>query len=151
MSKKERQAAILELVRARRVRSQEEMRHLLERRGHRATQATLSRDLRELRIVKVPGPDGRAYYTPAVEPDEPDLLSLEQLVPQLVTGVQGVDNLLIVKTLAGGAQTIAEALDLADWPEVVGTVAGDDTILVVLQGAEARPAVVERLEGLQEG
>lgn len=148
--KRERHHAILSLVRARRVHSQEELRRLLAERGFEVTQGTLSRDLRELRIIKVPEPEGRSYYAPTPE-TERESPGLEHLLPQLMTGAEGVGNLLVVKTLAGGAQAVAEAIDLADWPEILGTVAGDDTILVVLREVDAREAVRGRLEALAAG
>lgn len=150
MAKRERQRAILDLVARRRVHSQEELRRLLERRGFRVTQSTLSRDLRELRIVKIPRPDGTSYYASTGE-GEREAPSLRQLLPQLMLGVEGVDHLLVVRTRIGGAQAVAEAIDLEEWAEVLGTVAGDDTILVVLGRAGDRETVARRLEEIAGG
>lgn len=146
--KRERHAAILELIRARRVKSQEELRRLLIRRGMRVTQATLSRDLRELRLVKVPHADGEAYY--ALPSEEEETPALDRLLPHLLVGIQGVQNLLVVKTLRGGAQPVAEGIDWEEWPEVVGTVAGDDTILVVLRRGRDRAVVARRLRSIAQ-
>lgn len=147
--KRERHAAILELIRARRVKSQEELRRLLIRRGMRVTQATLSRDLRELRLVKVPHADGEAYYALPSEAEE-ETPALDRLLPHLLVGIQGVQNLLVVKTLRGGAQPVAEGIDWEEWPEVVGTVAGDDTILVVLRRGRDRAVVARRLRSIAQ-
>lgn len=143
--KKERHSAIRELVRSHRVHSQAELRKLLAESGFRVTQATLSRDLRELRVAKLPHAEGESYYVVASEADEGSP-TLERLLPHLLVSADGVGHILVVKTLAGGAQTVAEAIDLEEWPEVVGTVAGDDTIIMVVRETSHIAALVERLE-----
>ncbi len=148
--KKKRHDAILELIGTRRVHSQDELRRLLRERGLEVTQATLSRDLRELRVAKLPRSTGESYYATASDADEP-APALERLLPHLMISADGVGNLIVVKTLAGGAQAVAEAIDLEGWPEVLGSVAGDDTILLVVRESELRPALIERLRGLAEG
>ncbi len=148
--KKKRHEAILELIRTRRVHSQDELRRLLRERGLAVTQATLSRDLRELRVAKLPRSSGESFYTTASDADEP-APALERLLPHLLVSADGVGNLIVVKTLAGGAQAVAEAIDLEDWPEILGSVAGDDTILLVIREQELRPALIERLLGLAQG
>jgi transcriptional regulator of arginine metabolism len=143
--KTQRHAAILDLVRSRRVSSQEALRELLGERGIEVAQATLSRDIRELGLVKVPDEEGGSVYTVPTHLTDPTP-SLARLLPTLYLGSDGVGNLLVVRTLTGGAQPIAVALDREEWPEVVGTVGGDDTILVILRGPEQLAAVVRRLE-----
>ncbi len=145
-TKKKRHAAICSILRTRRVRSQNELRRLLRERGFRVTQATLSRDLRELRVAKVPRADGESYY--AVTEAHDAAPALERLLPHLLVSVEGVGNLIVVRTLAGGAQAVAEAIDLEEWPETLGTVAGDDTILIVLRAARHCAAVVRRIRQL---
>jgi len=147
MNKRQRHAIILELVERERIHSQEELRELLAEQGVDVTQATLSRDIRELRLVKVPDSEGRSYYTLPPETWQKGP-ALERLLPTLFVGAEGVGNLLLVKTLAGGAQPIAEAIDWEEWPEVLGTVAGDDTILVILRRARDLKAVQQKLEEL---
>jgi transcriptional regulator of arginine metabolism len=146
-SKKKRQETILELIRTRRVRSQDELARLLGKRGHAVSQATLSRDLRELRVAKVPHAEGESYYAAASDTPDP-AAGLEQLLPHLLTDADGVDNLIVVKTVAGGAQAVAEAIDLEAWPELLGTVAGDDTILLVLRDAGDRARILRRIDRL---
>ena len=145
--KPQRHAVILELVRERRIPSQEVLRERLGERGIDVAQATLSRDIRELGLVKVPDEDGGSVYTlpPVVTDPTP---TLARLLPSLYLGADGVGNLLVVKTLVGGAQPIAVGIDWEEWPEVVGTVAGDDTVLVILRDAAQRERVVRRLEDL---
>lgn len=146
VAKRERHAAILELIREHRVTSQEALRELLAERGIEATQATLSRDIRELRLVKVPVADGASQYS---LPEEWETTPpLERLLPTLYVGAEGTGNLLVVKTMTGGAQAVALAIDWEEWPEVLGTLAGDDTILLVLRDAAQLDAVANRLEGI---
>jgi transcriptional regulator of arginine metabolism len=147
MGKPERHAAIRAIVREHRVTSQELLRELLVKRGFDVTQGTLSRDIRELRLVKVPDAEGSAHYT--LPPEAWDHTPpLARLLPTLYTGAEGTGNLLVVRTLAGGAQAVAEALDWEEWPEVLGTLGGDDTILVILRKPEYLSAVLRRLEEL---
>ena len=146
--KPQRHAAILELVRENRISSQEMLREQLMKRSIEVAQATLSRDIRELGLVKVPDEDGggSVYTLPAGVTDPTPTLT--RLLPSLYLGADGVGNLLVVKTLIGGAQPIAVGIDWEEWPEVVGTIAGDDTVLVILRDADRREAVVRRLEEL---
>jgi transcriptional regulator of arginine metabolism len=141
-----RQSAILEIIRTRRVSSQEMLGELLRERGIDVAQATLSRDLRELGVVKAPAPEGGFAYTvgaPAAAELSPDL---GRLLPALFLEADGVDHLLLVRTLPGGAQPVAAALDAARWEEVLGTVAGDDSILIILRDPAHLPAVRTRIE-----
>ncbi len=110
------------------------------------TQATLSRDLRELRIGKAPHAEGESYYAvPEAEETSP---ALERLLPHLMLSAEGVGHLAVVKTLAGGAQAVAEAIDMEGWPELLGTLAGDDTILLILREESGRRAVIARIQRL---
>jgi transcriptional regulator of arginine metabolism len=145
--KPQRHSEILDIVRHNRVPSQEVLREMLARRGFEVAQATLSRDIRELGLVKVPDEDSGSAYTVPSHVTEPTP-TLARLLPALFIGSDGVQNLLIVKTLAGGAQPIAVALDWEEWPEVVGTLAGDDTILVILRGPEFLEPMRRRLDEL---
>jgi transcriptional regulator of arginine metabolism len=144
-SKRERHAAILEVIRAHRVGSQEELRErLLEDVGIDVTQATVSRDIRELRLVKVPGLDGPAHYTLPEEWEHTP--PLETLLPTLYVSAEGTRNLLVVRTMTGGAQAVALAIDWEEWPEVLGTIAGDDTILIICREDSQVDEVHARLE-----
>ena len=145
MSKAQRHATIQELVQTHRVNSQEQLRELLELRGFDVTQATLSRDIRELRLIKVPGRDGPSHYT--LPPESWDNApALNRLLPALFLGAEGTGNLLVVKTMVGGAQAVAEAIDWEEWPEVLGTLAGDDTVLLILRDPAHLPTIQRRLE-----
>ena len=107
--------------------SQEELRRRLYRRGHRVTQATLSRDIHELRLVKTP----EGYKFPQGEVPDAFLPSIERLIREFVYEVKTAQNLVVVKTSAGSAQPVSAAIDAEEWEEVVGTIGGDDTILVI--------------------
>ena len=148
-NKRERQAVVLELIGRREVASQEELRKLLLQRGWDVTQATLSRDLRELRVARVPTPDGARYAIADAETVD-TRATLDTLLPQLFTAVDGVAELALIRTVRGGAQPIAEAIDKERWSEVIGTIAGDDTILVVCRSGAGRDRVVRRVRSLAE-
>ena len=146
--KQARQAAILDLVAQHVVGSQEELRQLLRARGMDVTQATLSRDLRDLHLARVSETGGARYVLPeTLVPDDTKPL-LANLLPQLFSRVDGVGELVVLHTVASGAQPIAEAIDLEEFPEVIGTIAGDDTILIVTRSAAARQQLTERLRAL---
>jgi transcriptional regulator of arginine metabolism len=146
LAKRERHEAILQLIRLHRVGSQEQLRELLADAGIEVTQATLSRDIRELRIVKAPGADGQPYYT---LPEEwVNTPPLETLLPTLFLSAEGSGNLLVVKTMTGGAQAVGLAIDWEEWPEVLGTLAGDDTIMVILRDPAQTSVIRVRLETL---
>jgi transcriptional regulator of arginine metabolism len=148
--KTERHAAILQLIAANDVASQEALRQLLEERGVSVTQATLSRDLRELGVVRVPGDNGPHYALPETVVGE-GIPTLDVLLPQLFSRIDGVGELIVLHTLASGAQPVSEAIDAAAWREVVGTIAGENTILVVCRSAQARQEVTLRLTELARG
>lgn len=133
-----RHARIVELIRAKAIRSQTELAELLAGDGMQVTQATLSRDLEELGAVKVRGRDGGpAVYlipedgNPTLRPAEQAPARLVRLLHELLTGVDSSANICVLRTPPGAAQFLASALDRSGLPEVVGTIAGDDTILVV--------------------
>ena len=144
-----RHAAILDLIRTHRIPSQEALRERLAERGIEVAQATLSRDIRDLGLVKTPDEHGgSAYVIPAGGADTAPTLT--RLLPALYVGADGVGNLLVLKTLAGGAQPIAAAIDSEGWPEIVGTLGGDDTILIVLRSPDHRETIVARIESIAD-
>ena len=148
IKKQGRQAAIRELVSAHEVGSQEELRQLLVERGVDVTQATLSRDIRDLGLARVSAEDGVRYVIPGSRADDEDKPLLASLLPQLFSRIGGVGELIVLHTVRSGAQPIAEAIDQEEFPEVLGTIAGDDTILIVTRSAEARQALTRLLLGL---
>ena len=147
-NKADRQRVIRELIDARPVGSQEELRKLLRQRGWDVTQSTLSRDLREMRLARVPTPDGARYQFTEGSAAEQSRAILEGLLPQLFVNVDGVGELVVLHTLSGGAQAVAEALDGEEFPETLGTIAGDNTILIICRSAAAREAMIRRVRQL---
>jgi transcriptional regulator of arginine metabolism len=147
MSKAARQKAILELLHRGPVESQEELQGFLAKRGFEAGQATLSRDIRELGLVKTP--DGYAAGRGAAIA-EPVLPSVARLVREFVVDVRLAQNLIVLKTSVGSAQPVAAAVDAEDWPEVVGTLAGDDTILMISPDNRTAQQLVRRIQGMLE-
>ncbi len=151
-NKLDRQRTIREIVDARPVGSQEELRKHLLSRGWDVTQSTLSRDLREMRLARVPTGDGVRYQVlgngGGGGEEEDSRTSLDTLLPTFFASVDGVNELVVLKTAAGGAQPVSEAIDEEDWPEVMGTIAGENTILVVCRSSAAREMVMRRLRTL---
>lgn len=146
-NKRERHLAIAELVESQPVQSQDELRRLLRDRGCEVTQSTLSRDLHELRLARIPTGDGvrYAFADGGVATEEDDRGALDHLLPQFFDKVDGTGELVVLHTMAGGAQPVAAAIDSEAWPDVLGTIAGDDTILLVCRSPEARVRVMRRL------
>ncbi len=140
-----RHAAILRIVQHNDVHSQNQLRELLAEEGFEVGQGTLSRDLREIGIIKTAGPDGRPVYAVPADVADPTP-AFRRLMPALFLSAEGVDHFLVVHTLTGGAQPLAVALDREEWEEVLGTIAGDDTILVILRSPKHLAAVRKRLE-----
>jgi transcriptional regulator of arginine metabolism len=143
--KARRQSAILDFVDAEPLHNQEQLRRRLARAGFAATQATISRDIKELGLVKRAG-DG-AYQRPGVEVVSPEtaLTALEHAAAEFLRRIDRVQQLVIVRTGAGQAQTLAVAIDRARLAETVGTIAGDDTILVVAKDGRRAAAFAKRL------
>ena len=137
--KVERQKAILDVIAKQAVATQSELKELLKERGIEADQATLSRDIRELGLVKA-SDDGAHYrYAPVEAVSPPAGTKAATTLARLVRKIECSGNLLVIKTDAGEASPAGIALDRMGWPEVVGTVAGDDTLLVVVkEGVPAR-------------
>jgi transcriptional regulator of arginine metabolism len=146
--KTQRHAAIVKIVRSETVASQEQLRELLRAEGFDVTQATLSRDIRELGLAKVAAPDGGSHYAPPLEGGSAIRPHLEQVLPAMLVSMDGVGPLLVVKTPAGGAQALGLAIDGAGWEDIIGTIAGDDAVLVIAKSERARRAVQGRLREL---
>jgi transcriptional regulator of arginine metabolism len=143
MSKPLRQKTILELLHRGPVASQEDLQRALRRRGLKVGQATLSRDVHDLGLVK----SGAGYVLPQGEDtSEPALPPVSRLVREFVLEVRPAQNLLVIKTTVGSAQPVAAALDGESWPESVGSIAGDDTILIVCPDKRAASRLATRTQ-----
>jgi len=142
MSKPLRQNAILQLLEERSVGNQEDLQRALSRRGMRVGQATLSRDIHELGLVKT----ATGYKLPGEAVFEPALPPVARLVREFVLGVRAAQNQLVIKTTVGSAQPVAAALDGQDWEESIGTIAGDDTILMVCADKRSASRLAARIQ-----
>jgi transcriptional regulator of arginine metabolism len=142
--KRFRQGQILKVLAGPPVASQDELRRQLVHLGVRVTQATLSRDLRELRLVKTA--EGYRPLSAAAAEETSSVPALARALKEFLLDVRPAQNMLVLKTPPGGAQPIAAALDAERWKEVAGTLAGDDTVLIVTPSRTARAAVQKRIE-----
>jgi transcriptional regulator of arginine metabolism len=144
MNKTLRQRAVLDVLKHGSIASQEDLQRHLRRRGFKVGQATLSRDIRDLNLSKTPqgysiphhGEGGAGVALPPVS----------RLVREFVLDIRTAQNQLVIKTIVGSAQPVAAALDETDWPEVVGTIAGDDTILIVCPDRDQARTLAGRIE-----
>ncbi len=146
MTKRDRQKAIHDLISTKAVGSQEDLRRHLGDAGWDVTQSTLSRDLREMRVVRAPTPEGPRYATQeSLGASSPERTLIEDVLPQFFSALDSVSEMIVLKTVYGGAQPVAEAIDDAGWSEVVGTIGGENTILVICRSVSAREKVEKRL------
>ncbi|MFZ0319079.1 MAG: ArgR family transcriptional regulator [Candidatus Sulfotelmatobacter sp.] len=145
MNKVLRQRAVLEALRQGPVASQESLQKALRKRGFKVGQATLSRDIRDLNLSKTAAgytlPQGDTASGLALPP-------VQRLVREFVLDVRPAQNLLVLKTIVGSAQPVAAAIDEQEWEEMVGTIAGDDTILIICPDKDAAKKVAVRIEGM---
>ena len=144
--KRFRQGQILKLITGEAISSQDELRRRLAHIKLRVTQATLSRDIAELKLVKTA--EGYKSLAPASEDSSPQPALLARAVREYLLDVRPADNLLVLKTPPGGAQPLAAALDSERLGEVAGTIAGDDTVLIITPSRAARAIVQQRLEAM---
>jgi len=143
--KLQRHTEIRELLAQSSIANQDELRRKLAERGFHVTQATLSRDIRELRLSK--GPSG--YSLPALPTaEEDDLPGIRDVLRSFGLEVRQAANLLVLITITSGAQPIAAGIDYEDWPEVVGTIAGDDTVLIICPDEKKASVLKLRMDEL---
>ena len=147
--KQKRQDKMIELIERRNIETQEELAKLLKQAGFDVTQATVSRDIKELMLIKLPTGDGRYRYAFPLEKNV--VFSQSRMVRMFQDSVTSIDyseNIIVIKTLPGAANAVASTLDYAKWPEIIGTVAGDDNILAVIKPIQAVEDIVQRLKNL---
>ena len=144
--KNARQTAILSIIERENIETQEELASKLRDMGIVVTQATVSRDIKELRLLKVLSASGSYKYATA---DKAEHGVSERLVRMFVDSVLSItyaENLIVIRTLAGSANAAGEAIDSMRWPAILGTISGDNTIFVAVRSADEAPIVVEKLE-----
>jgi len=138
-----RHGQILRLISGGRIANQEELRRRLASLRMRVTQATLSRDLQELRLIKTQA----GYKTAAALPEEPaPLPPLTRALGEFLLDIRPAENMLVLKTPPSGAQPLAAAVDAAKFPEIAGTIAGDDTVLIITPNKKSRESLQKKIE-----
>ena len=147
MNRRERQGAILELVRDRALSTQAEVAAALRETGYDVVQTTVSRDIAELGLVKVRAPSGRLVYAPPGGSDADRLRALGSAMRRYAVTVEAAGQLVVVTTPSGYANALAQAMDEASHPAVAGTLAGDNTIFVAARGGVSAHALEEELAG----
>jgi len=141
-----RQSKILEIIKAEEIYTQEDLSEKLNELGFKTTQATVSRDIKELGLIKVAGKNGKSCY--ADTPKVPDhvLDKYGKILAETILSVKASDNLIIVKTLSGCAGAAAEVIDKVPYDEILGTIAGDNTILLIIDGKEHVDRIVAMIK-----
>lgn len=145
-----RQVAIIDIIEKKDIETQEELADALRQRGIKVTQATVSRDIKELRLLKVLTPMGTYKYATADKAENGLTERFIRMLAESLLSVASSNNLIVVKTLAGSANVAAEALDSLHWPEVLGSIAGDNTILLIIRAEADVPAVMGRIQEMMK-
>ena len=145
-----RQVAILDIIEKQEIETQEKLASALNARGIRVTQATVSRDIKELRLLKVLTPSGKYKYATGDQADNNLTDRFIRMLAESLLSVSSANNLIVVKTLSGSANVAAEALDSMHWPEVLGTLAGDNTVLLIIRSNEETLTVTSRIREMMK-
>lgn len=146
--KAKRQALIREIVENQSIQTQEELADALRERGMVVTQATVSRDIKEMHLLKVLSEEGGYRYATMDKSEQGTNDRLIRMLSDSVVDVSSANNLIVIHTLPGSAHVAGEAVDSLRWPEVLGTIAGDNTILVIVRSNEEVEAVLRRFHGI---
>ncbi len=148
--KTNRQSKIIEIIQKNEVETQDELSALLEKDGFRVTQATVSRDIRELKLTKIPTASGRQKY--AVITDAPENLSkkYERVLREGFLSMDMAQNILVIKTVSGMASAVCAAIDAMKMREIVGSIAGDDTIMCAIRTVDDTYAVMKKIRKIVE-
>jgi len=152
-----RQKKIVELISAKDIKTQEELAEALVKEGFQVTQATVSRDIKELRLIKISnGENSYKYGLPKENELSLNEEKISRLMKEMVRNIKTSENIVVLHTYPGNAQTVASLVDGAKWPEVVGTVAGDDTVILIInRKREKRPSpeitkIIQRLNSMMK-
>lgn len=144
MNKGQRHIKIREIIVNREIETQDEIVNNLRTAGFNVTQATISRDIKELHLVKVPMQDGRYKYSLPADQRFNPLQKLKRSLMDSFVSIDKANNLIIMKTLPGNANAVGALVDNLDWNEIIGTICGDDTILIICRSSENSPVLCER-------
>lgn len=146
--KAKRQALIREIIEKQSIQTQEELAQALRERGMVVTQATVSRDIKEMHLLKVLAEGGSYRYATIDREEQGTSDRLIRMLADSMVGLASANNLIVIRTLPGSAHVAGEAIDNLRWPEVIGTIAGDNTILVIVRTNEEVETVIRRLRGV---
>ena len=146
--KQSRQGKILEIIAENTIETQEQLIEKLNEAGYNVTQATVSRDIRELRLMKISCGFGVYKYVVSSQETHSHSAKYLNILRETITSIEHAGNLVVVKTYAGMAQAAAAALDSMSWTEIIGSIAGDDTIMIVLRSGETARSFSSELSGL---
>lgn len=145
--KGQRHIKIREIIMNNEIETQDELVDALQNAGYHVTQATVSRDMKELHLIKVPMKDGRYKYSlPVAQRFNPEQKLKRSLLDNFIS-IDSTENLIVIKCLPGTANAIAVLMDSIEWPEIMGTVCGDDTILIICRTKQQSKRVVALIEG----
>lgn len=141
-----RHAKIIEIISSKDIETQEELADELKKEGFEITQATVSRDIKELKLIKISAGNGKYKYAP-ISPSEKFLSTkLVNIFSQTVVGVENIDNFIILKTISGSAATAAEAIDFLNMDGIAGTIAGDNTVFILTRNIEKAQILVQKIQ-----
>lgn len=146
--KSARHEKIIELIQKYDIDTQEELAARLNEAGFKVTQATVSRDIRALKLMKVAGKDGKSCYAILTEPSAELGDKYTRILQDTLTSLDVGQNMLVIRTVPGMAMGVAAALDALKWKEILGSIAGDDTVMCVARDAEQAEIVAEKLKGI---
>lgn len=146
--KAKRQALIREIVENQNVQTQEELADALRGHGLNVTQATVSRDIKEMHLLKVLAEDGSYRYATMDKDEQGTSDRLIRMLADSVLELNSANNLIVIRTLSGSAHVAGEAVDSLRWPEVLGTIAGDNTILVIVRSNEEVETIINRFRSI---
>ncbi len=146
--KSQRHAAIAKLVMNESIETQEDLARMLRSLGYSVTQATVSRDIKEMRLIKILTPEGKYKYA-TVDNAESDLQErFNRIFSSSVLSVNSSGNLIVIKTISGSANAAAEAIDSMKWPDVLGTLAGDNTVFIVVKEGRSVIETIKRFQNM---
>ncbi|MBQ0138957.1 MAG: transcriptional regulator ArgR [Kurthia sp.] len=144
MNKSQRHIRIRDMIANREIETQDELVDLLKEAGYNVTQATISRDIKELHLIKVPLQDGRYKYSLPADQRFNPIQKLHRALADAFVSIDGASHFLVMKTLPGNAHAIGSLLDHLDWTEILGTICGDDTIMILCREESMREVVKNR-------
>ncbi|RLL48123.1 transcriptional regulator ArgR [Oceanobacillus piezotolerans] len=144
MSKIQRHLKIRELITEKEIETQDDLVEMLKKLGFNVTQATVSRDIKELELVKIPIADGRYKYSLPADRRYNPFKKLKRLMTDVFVKIDSANNLIVLKTLPGNGNAIGVLIDSLDWDEILGTICGDDTCLIICKTTEEAEEIKER-------